>query len=169
MNTISALKTNFLLAIALIFFCISCGGDNPFSLPPDDFTTVPESFSIQGITPDTTESGLIIYELEEGNGELTVTIRDQVDVYFTGRSINGTVFESTYKNSRTTPTSYNVSSTSFTEGFQEGILNMKEGGKRVLIVPPELGYLNRAVDDSDIIAVRSDTLIFDIEIAEIVF
>jgi len=160
MNTISALKTNFLLAIALIFFCISCGGNDLFN-SGDDFSTVPEPFSTVGVTPDTTDSGLIIYNLSEGTGQLTVGIRDQVNIFYTGRTTMGEVFDSSYKNGRTSPLTQSVSG--FISGMQEGLLDMREGGKRVLIIPPDLAYAGTSN------SLRNDTLVFDIELDSVVF
>ena len=151
---------NTFFGIILLSFIASCGGDDPFFFQ-DDYSTVPEPFSISGITPDTTESGLIIYVLEEGSSIDSVTIRDVVAVYYTGRTVNDEVFDSSYKNGRTDPTNFEVAN--LVDGFTEGLLGMKEGGRRVLVIPPELGYAGTSN------RLREDTLIFDLELGTIFF
>lgn len=151
---------NTFFGIILLSFIASCGGDDPFSFQ-DDFSTVPEPFSISGITPDTTETGLIIYNLETGSGLDSVTIRDIVGVYYTGRTTSDDVFDSSYKNGRTDPTNFEVAN--LVDGFTEGLLGMREGGRRVLVIPPELGYAGTSN------SLREDTLVFDLELDAIFF
>ena len=55
------------------------------------------------------------------------------------------------------------------DGFTEGVLGMKEGGKRVLVIPPELAYLNYTGNSRTLIDLRNDTLVFDIELDTIIF
>lgn len=155
------MKTTLLSLLFVVFLFVSgCGGDNPFIFE-DDFSDVPEPFSIVGVEKTETESGLIYYNLEDGTGDVTINIRDIIQVHYTGRRTNGEIFDSSYKNGSTTPLSTTV--TGLVLGFSEGLIGMKEGGKRVLVVPPYLGYegTNNSLD--------ADTLVFDIEIIEIAF
>lgn len=157
---------NTFFAFFVLIIINSCGGDDPFDFETD-FSTVPEPFSIAGITPDTTKSGLIIYEIEAGSGDFEAGIRDVIEVFYTGRTTDNEIFDSSYKNGQTTPLQNNVRG--FVEGFTEGLLGMKVGQKRVLVIPPELGYLNISTSNPDIAAVRNDTLVFDIELETILF
>lgn len=154
------MKLRLLLLLPLFVAIISCGGNDPYIFR-DDFSTVPDAFSTTGITPDTTETGLIIYNLANGSSELTVSIRDQVTVYYTGRKTTGEIFDSSYKNGQTRPATFSVAN--LIDGFTEGLIGMQEGGKRVIIVPPNLGYAGTSN------ALRADTLIFDIELESIFF
>ena len=159
---------NSLIAFSLLFI-FSCGGDQPLSFFEDDFTTVPEPYSIDGITPDTTETGLIVYVIDAGNisSQIDVGIRDVVNAFFTGRKTNGEVFDSSFKNARTQPNQFTVAN--LINGFTEGILGMKEGGRRVLVIPPGLAYANYQGPDRRLIELRDETLIFDIELETIIF
>ena len=82
-------------------------------------------------------------------------------MYYTGRKTNGEVFDSSYKNSQTDPSIFSVAG--LIEGFTEGLIGMEEGGKRVIIVPPELGYAGTTN------ALYADTLVFDLELDTIFF
>lgn len=152
---------NFLIAFT-VFFTISCGGDNPY-LFEDDYSSVPEPYSTAGITPDTTETGLIIYTLDEGDTtrQVDVGIRDVVRVFYTGRKTNLEIFDSSFKNDQTSATQFTVANV--IDGFTEGLLGMHEGGKRVLMIPPELAY------EGTTNTLRNDTLVFDIELETIIF
>lgn len=147
-------STVFLVLLSIL--TLSCGSNkNPFFFE-DDFTTVPEPYSTAGITPVQHSNGLTEYVLKEGTGGFTVDNRDEVLVHYTGRKTNGDVFDSSFKNGRTTPAQLQV--TGVIEGFRLGLLNMKEGGKKVLVIPPALGYEGSGNELS------ADTLIFDIEL-----
>lgn len=150
----------FTFVATLFLFVVSCGsGSNPYYFE-DDFTTVPEPFSTAGITPIVKENGLKVYVLKEGTGPFVVTNRDDVLVFYTGRKTNGKVFDSSYKNGSQSATQLSVNGV--IEGFREGLLGMKEGGKKVLVIPPDLGYGNSGH------TLSNDTLIFDIELQLIV-
>lgn len=152
---------NTLIVSILLLFTISCGGEDPF-LFEDDYSSVPDPFSTSGVTPDTSESGLVVYELALGDtsSPINVGIRDRVTVFYTGRKTNGEIFDSSYKNDQTSPTSFTVATV--IDGFTEGLLGMYEGGKKVLIIPPNLAYEGTSN------SLRNDTLVFDIEIETII-
>lgn len=127
----------------------------------------------------TTDDGLQIYIIEEGYGPYTVTSRDRLSAYYTGRIIKngeiGEVFESTYRNGSASPgilrnlTPTPISSSSgrtispLIEGFRRGLIGMKEGEKRVIVIPPSLGYgdSQKGTNGFDL---RNDTLRFDVKI-----
>lgn len=154
----------FLLSLVLIFtaFISSCNDSNPYevdySLAEEHKYNLSEADSVK-----TTESGLKIYYIEAGTGIYEVERRDQIRVYYTGRIWpDGEIFDSSYKNRVTTPVTFdNIGN--LVQGFKEGIVGMKEGEKRVLIIPPELGY-----GDNPNSRLSDDTLRFDIELDEII-
>lgn len=151
-------KFSLLLMGCTMMFMTSCDDDNPFAGP--DLSTVPDPISTSGITPDTSQTGLITYVIEEGTGPLEVTIRDFIGYKYTLRLLNGRIIESSYSNGSTDPVFRNAKD--HIEGFREALLGMKEGGVKVIIVPPELGYGNSPGND-----LSDDTLRFDLELTNI--
>jgi len=106
----------------------------------------------------TTRSGLQYTDLVEGSGA-AVTADSNITVHFTGRLLNGVKFDST--RDRGQPASLAMSET--IKGWREGVTGMKAGGRRKLVLPPELGYGERGAGDK--IPPRS-VLIFDVEVLE---
>ena len=86
----------------------------------------------------TTPSGLKYVITEEGSGEKTPTKGATVKAHYTGKLIDGTKFDSSYD--RGQPIEFPVGSGRVIKGWDEAFLSMKKGEKRVLIIPPELGY-----------------------------
>lgn len=150
------------LLFVSILFLGSCDENNPYqvdySLAEDHIYDLASADSVE-----TRESGLKIYYIEAGSGIYEVERRDQVRVFYTGRIWpDGEIFDSSYKNKITTPVRFdNIGN--LVEGFKEGLMGMKVGEKRVLIIPPELGYGNRPSS-----RLSDDTLRFDIELDEII-
>lgn len=85
----------------------------------------------------TTPSGLKYVVVEEGVGD-TPKKGAVVTVHYTGKLLNGKKFDSSYD--RKQPIDFPVGSGQVIKGWDEALLGMKKGEKRVLIIPPSLGY-----------------------------
>lgn len=94
---------------------------------------------IKGQWPDaiTTKSGLKYVVKAEGAGD-TPKAGDMVKVHYTGKLLNGTKFDSSVD--RGTPIDFPVGQGRVIKGWDEALLSMKKGEKRVLIIPANLGY-----------------------------
>ena len=103
-----------------------------------------------------TASGLQIEHLREGSGA-SPKATDKVRVHYTGRLIDGTVFDSSVE--RGTPLEFPLNRV--IAGWTEGLQLMKVGGKAILTIPPELGY--GAWGSGDAIPPQS-TLVFEVEL-----
>jgi len=86
----------------------------------------------------TTKSGLMYQVLKAGSGA-SPGLSATVTVAYVGRLLNGKVFDST--EARGTPASFRVDKV--IRGWTEALLMMKKGEKRLLVIPPELGYGER--------------------------
>jgi peptidylprolyl isomerase len=85
----------------------------------------------------TTDSGLKYIDTEVGDGATPETGQTVV-VHYTGRLTDGTKFDSSVD--RGQPFSFPLGLGRVIAGWDEGLSTMKVGGKRKLIIPPELGY-----------------------------
>ncbi|WP_305277032.1 FKBP-type peptidyl-prolyl cis-trans isomerase [uncultured Muribaculum sp.] len=103
-----------------------------------------------------TPSGLQYEVLEEGTGKLP-SAGDNVTVHYTGKLIDGTVFDSSVD--RGAPATFGV--TQVIPGWVEALQMMKEGAKWRLFIPSNLAYGPNGA--GNIIGPNS-TLIFDVEL-----
>lgn len=88
----------------------------------------------------TTPSGLKYVELKEGTGA-TPQSGQTVEVHYVGTLEDGTKFDSS--RDRGQPFSFKIGVGQVIKGWDEGLSTMKVGGRRQLIIPPELGYGSR--------------------------
>ncbi|MDP3725495.1 MAG: FKBP-type peptidyl-prolyl cis-trans isomerase [Nanoarchaeota archaeon] len=99
--------------------------------------------------------------LKEGEGEKVVKNGDAVSVHYEGRLEDGTVFDSSYK--RGAPFEFTVGLGQVIQGWEKGLIGMKEGEKRQLTIPSELGYGEKGQGSIP----PNATLIFDVELVKI--
>ena len=97
----------------------------------------------------------------EGDGTEIVN-HSKIKVHYLGKLEDGTKFDSSYD--RGEPFSFQIGLRQVIEGWEKGLIGMKVGGKRTLIIPPELGYGERGAGD---LIPPNATLIFDIEIIDV--
>ncbi|MBI2022871.1 FKBP-type peptidyl-prolyl cis-trans isomerase [Candidatus Daviesbacteria bacterium] len=96
-------------------------------------------------------------DIKIGNGE-EVKSGDYIRIHYKGTLENGTEFDSSYK--RGEPFKCRIGAGEVIEGWDMGVLGMKLGGKRKLIVPPKLAYQDQEIGDIP----PNSTLIFEVEL-----
>lgn len=104
-----------------------------------------------------TPSGLVYIDLVEGTGAAPKPT-DRVEVHYTGWLTDGTKFDSSVD--RGQPFTFALSG-GVIRGWLEGVPTMKVGGKRKLIIPPDLGYGARGAGGK---IGPNAVLVFDVEL-----
>jgi peptidylprolyl isomerase len=108
----------------------------------------------------TTASGLKYVDVKVGNGASPVKGK-QVKVHYTGTLENGKQFDSSVGKA---PFSFVIGVGQVIPGWDEGVMSMKVGGKRKLIIPSKLGY--GAAGAGGVIPPNA-TLLFDVELLDV--
>lgn len=112
------------------------------------------------ITAEPAFDGLYIIETQEGSGPVAA-INSEVKVHYTGKLLDGTVFDSSHK--RGVPVSFTLGKGEVIPAWDKGIAGMKQGAKALLIASSALAYGDKERNN-----VKPYTpLIFDIEIIEV--
>ena len=127
-----------MLVVGLLLWLPGCGGENVVK----------------------SDTGLKYVDVKEGEGP-AAKVGDTVEVFYTGWLKDGKQFDT---NVGKEPLSVNIGRTQVIMAWTEGLVGMKAGGKRRLIVPPNLGY-GEAGDPPEI--PRNAELFFDIEVVKI--
>jgi peptidylprolyl isomerase len=124
--------------------------------PPED----PEDIALSEYTE--TDSGLSYYDLEIGDGSVPEE-GQQLLVHYTGWLEDGTQFDSSLM--RGQPIVIVLGSEQALEGWHEALATMNVGGKRQIIVPPELAFGEEGAGGG--IIPPDATLVFQLELLEV--
>ncbi len=118
----------------------------------------PEPVATGGENMITTNSGLMYEDLVVGDGAEAVQGKN-VSVHYTGWLEDGTKFDSSLD--RGQPFTFLLGAGNVIQGWEEGVAGMKSGGKRRLVIPPELGYGSTGAGG---VIPPNATLIFEVEL-----
>lgn len=107
-----------------------------------------------------TADGLYVIVKKQGKGT-KVAVGRQVAIHYTGRLIDGTVFDSSVGNE---PLSYVVGQMGLIRGWEEGVMGQPEGSQLQLIIPSALGYGSQGAGQ---MIPPYSTLVFDLDIVSV--
>jgi FKBP-type peptidyl-prolyl cis-trans isomerase len=93
---------------------------------------------------------------------------DLVVIHYTGTLSNGTKFDSSYD--RGEPFVFIIGRDMVIKGWDEGLLGVQRGDKKNLVIPADKAYGDQEIKgpDGKVIIPKNSTLIFDLEVIEIV-
>ena len=169
MSRRAALGPGLLLATAVAL--TGCGGGDreadasaAESVPASDSATVGPEFAPElGIDLSAmrrTPSGLYIQDLDPGTG-LAARSGNIVFVHYTGWLPTGEVYDTSRDGE---PYSFQLGRGQVIRGWEEGMLGLPIGGKRRLVIPPELAYAGRGIPG---VIPSNAWLVLDVELLDI--
>jgi FKBP-type peptidyl-prolyl cis-trans isomerase len=134
-------SSSFLSGLVLAASLFAVGCQNPPSpaaspSPAAPSAAVSPAAAASSGAATTTASGLQIQDVTVGTGAEAKT-GDTVMVNYTGWLMDGTKFDSSIGRA---PFEVTLGQHRVIPGWEEGLVGMKVGGKRILIIPPQLGY-----------------------------
>jgi FKBP-type peptidyl-prolyl cis-trans isomerase len=152
------------VVIALGFLFFGSAVFTPFVTPTtSEQALVPIAMDSASSTPEIPQelpNELTGLELAQGSGQ-EVVAGSRVSVNYTGMLPDGTVFDTSANRG---PFQFTVGEGRVIAGWEQGLMGMKEGGKRRLIIPPSLAYGEQGVPGA---IPPNATLIFDIELLDV--
>ena len=160
MNTKSALVALAIIIVLAVGGYFIYTSIAPGSAPAQDqaaATNTEQATTVQG------------QDVKVGTG-LEAKPGDSVSVLYEGRFTDGTVFDSSAAHGNQ-PLTFVLGSPKLIAGFQIGVRGMKEGGERLLAVPPTLGYGGEDVKDpttGKVVIPANSTLIFGVQLIKVV-
>ena len=108
----------------------------------------------------TTESGLRYIIVEAGDGPKPQP-GTPIKAHYTGKFLSGRVFDSSVQ--RGEPFEFEVGMGRVIKGWDEALLDMRKGEKRILVIPSHLGYGERGYPP---VIPPQATLVFDVELVD---
>jgi peptidylprolyl isomerase len=161
-----AMKASLLtIAVCAALAVAGCGSSSSSS----ESTGTTESTSAANKTKPTVEvpkgappKSLVVKEIEKGSGEEAKS-GDEVTVQYVGVDYkNGKEFDSSW--SRSEPFTFTLGAGQVIPGWEKGVEGMKVGGRRELIIPPDMAY-GKAGSPPAI--GPNETLVFVIDLLEV--
>ena len=163
-----------MLSIALLAGCGGTQSEPPPSAPaanpppssgaasPASATSAPSAATATGAPERVEEGGLRIKDEVVGSGKEAKS-GDAVVVHYTGKLEDGYVFDSSHKRGK--PLELKLGVGMVIKGWDRGLVGMKEGGKRKLVIPPALAYGDQGSGGGKI--PPNSTLTFDVELVQV--
>jgi FKBP-type peptidyl-prolyl cis-trans isomerase len=149
---LSAVSLTRLVALLLALTMTACRTANQSPAAPANNPSATEV---------TMPDGLKYTDDQIGTGAVATAGKTAV-VNYTGWLMDGTKFDSSLD--RNQPFSFPLGAGQVIKGWDEGVAGMKVGGKRTLIVPPELGYGARGAGN---VIPPNATLKFQVELLDV--
>ena len=114
---------------------------------------------------------LVTRDLEPGSGD-PIAARWAILVNYTGwlydgcaKDLKGKQFDTSI--GRETPFGFMLGAGRVVKGWEEGLVGMRDGGKRLLVLPPDMAYGDKPSPDGSVPA--NATLVFEVTLVKVVY
>jgi peptidylprolyl isomerase len=149
-----------ILPLLALTAAISCNNDVTGLEPPSDPAkeTFAPALGVDLAAMTKTPSGVWYLDVTVGTGKPDTATTDSITINYVGRLKDGKQFDASNN------VTFEVAR--IVVGMRTGLVGMKEGGKRKLVIPSALGYGPQAIRDTSgaVTIPRQSTLIFDVDL-----
>jgi FKBP-type peptidyl-prolyl cis-trans isomerase len=162
-NSLLAKRTRVphrLFILASLIALTSCDSSK-LAIPEIVSTTFAPALNVDVATMTKTASGLYYRDSIVGAGT-AASSRDSVVVNYIGWLTSGAQFDNSVQ--RGSPISFNLGRGQVITGWDEGIVNMRVGGWRKLVIPPSLGYGDQAAGPIP----PNSILVFNVQLVSVI-
>ncbi len=153
----SYLITGIAVALAVGVVALFFIFNNPLAMDP--FSSQPNVPGTTGTNNGQQATSLVVQDEVVGTGA-EAKAGDMITVNYTGKLDNGTVFDTSVGKA---PFQFTLGSGQVIPGWDQGLMGMKVGGKRLLIIPPSLAYGSQTYGPIP----GNSTLIFEVELVKV--
>lgn len=165
---IDGMNTKNIIIWIVVLLVVIIGGYfiyQSMSKAPAANTNQQATTTAQGATASSTQ--VQAQEVSVGTGTAAKP-GDTVSVLYVGQLPDGTVFDSSAAHNNQ-PLTFVLGAQGLIPGFQIGVNGMKEGGERLLAIPPTLGYGAQDVKDANgkVIIPANSTIVFDVKLVKV--
>lgn len=148
------------LSLFSLVLLLGCGDDSPGSSGDPTKVSYAQELNVDLAAMERFESGLYVQDLEVGAGTEATNGRSAT-VHYTGWLPDGTKFDSSW--SRGVPFSFTLGRGTVIAGWDQGVVGMKVGGKRKLVIPSALAYGAQGRGSIP----PNSVLVFDVELVSV--
>ena len=148
------------LALAVVILIFIVPGLSPWQTAAPASVEITTNSDISPSSMDTVTQ-LQVADQVVGTGA-TAAAGDRVTVQYVGALTNGTVFDASAKRG-SEGFSFNLGAGEVIQGWDQGLVGMKEGGKRTLVIPAPLAYGDQAIGAIP----ANSVLIFEVELLKV--
>ncbi|HVH12056.1 MAG TPA: FKBP-type peptidyl-prolyl cis-trans isomerase [Longimicrobium sp.] len=143
------------MMVVMLAGCAAAESEAPAAAP--DPSSFAPALNVDLAAMQRLEDGLYIRDVREGGGR-TVSRGDDVAVRYAGWLPDGTLVDSNV--APAAPREFRLGERQVIRGWEQGVMGMRVGGQRQIIIPPALGYGGRQVGNIP----PNATLVFLVEL-----
>jgi len=151
-------KTTIAVVVAIALMVLIVGGQGLIS---NMFSNSNSNSNNQVANVEQAQVQVQSQDIKVGEGDIAIAGKT-VTVNYTGMFSDGKKFDSSLDPGRT-PFTFKLGTGMVIKGWDIGVEGMRVGGKRILVIPPELGYGSQAYGPIP----ANSTLIFEVELLDV--
>ena len=158
------MRLRFITALLVSLSTAACTvGTEPVTVPTIETTGFAPSLGVDLTASTKKDDGLYYRDIQIGTGD-SLAFGDSVGVYYTASLANGTMFDQLRPvDSTSVPLQFRIGGLKLIPGFEEGVMGMKVGGVRQLIIPPQLGFWSTQLTNNGVVVVPAySILVFNV-------